>query len=112
MPMVSVIHGQVIMKPARRPTKPHTIKRCWRAGRIYLIDGVGSWLTIRLDEIAIIAPLNTGLRNNSPPSWKLKSMGRSNRPAAAGVGKPVKYGLVGDEPSSRTLCTLKRARRM
>src|SRR4029077_3381965 len=99
MPLVSVIHGQVIMKPASSPTNAQTSRRCWRAGRIYLIDGVGSWLTIRLEEIAIIAPLNTGLRNNSPPSWKLSSIGSSSKPAAAGVGSPVKKGLAGDEPS-------------
>src|SRR5260221_8076449 len=87
------------------------ILACWDSS-VCLSDGVGTRLTMSTEVNAINAIEKIGSRKNALPNSKSSRRGSSMTHAAAGVGRPVKYGKEWVAPSSRAAWTLNRAKRM
>ena len=63
--MVNVAQGQAISSAASKPAQKPASTRCSRCSLIYLIEGVGSRLTISTEVMAIMMPDHPGLRARS-----------------------------------------------
>ena len=88
--MVMVAQGHAISRAARPAKQASARMRCWRCNFMYLIEGVGSRLTIRTEVMAMTTPEIQGWRTEGSFHWKETSSGSSIMQAAAGVGRPVK----------------------